>query len=256
VGTTNRTRLSDYQEIVDDPERRVGLVLKVHRSNYQMVGFTEEVAIRELATLGPPVVFDIGSGLLDETTPWLRGGPPAWLRGEPAARQALEDGASLVTFSGDKLLGGPQSGVIAGRRDLVQACARHPLARALRPGGLVLEVLQDTALAYLRRDGAAIAFWRMAQAGVDELVRRAEELGVGEVVRCRSVPGGGTLPGLEIDSAGVALPGDRTATLRRAQVPVLARVHCGHTVLDLRTVDPADDALVADAARVALSIDG
>ena len=256
VGTTNRTRLSDYRKIVDDPEGPVGLVLKVHRSNYQMVGFTEEVAIRELATLGPPVVFDIGSGLLDETTPWLRGGPPAWLRGEPAARQALEQGASLVTFSGDKLLGGPQAGVIAGRRDLVQACARHPLARALRPGGLVLEALQDTALAYLRRDADAIAFWRMAQVGVDELVRRAEQLGVGEVVRCRSVPGGGALPGLEIDSAGVALPGDRLAMLRRAEVPILARVHGGRTVLDLRTVDPADDALVAGAAAVALSVDG
>ncbi len=257
VGTTNRTRLSDYQKVVDGPEGRVGLVLKVHRSNYKMVGFTEEVATSELATLGPPVVFDIGSGLLDETTPWLRGGPPAWLRGEPAARQALEHGASLVTFSGDKLLGGPQAGVIAGRRDLVQACARHPLARALRPGGLVLEALQDTALAYLRRDGDAIAFWRMAQVGVDELVRRAEQLGVGEVVRCRSVPGGGALPGLEIDSAGVALPGDRLALLRRAQVPVLARVHGGRTVLDLRTVDPADDALVAGAAaRAAPPIDG
>ncbi len=257
VGTTNRTRLADYREVIDDGDGAVGLVLKVHRSNYQMVGFTEEVAVRELATLGPPVVFDIGSGLLDEATPWLRGGPPPWLRGEPAARQVLEQGAALVTFSGDKLLGGPQAGVIAGRRDLVQVCARHPLARALRPGGLVLEVLQDTALAYLRRDGDAIAFWRMAQVPVGELVRRAEELGVGEVVRCHSVPGGGTLPGLEIDSAGVALPGDRTAALRRAEVPVIGRVHAGTTLLDLRTVDPADDVLVADAAKAALSsIDG
>jgi L-seryl-tRNA(Ser) seleniumtransferase len=256
VGTTNRTRLSDYQRVIDDREAPVGLVLKVHRSNYRMVGFTEEVTTRELATLGRPVVFDIGSGLLDETTPWLRGGPPSWLRGEPAARQALEQGAALVTFSGDKLLGGPQAGLIAGRRDLVQACARHPLARALRPGGLVLEVLQGTALAYLRRDGDAIAFWRMAQVSVDELLRRAERLEVGEVVRCRSVPGGGTLPGLEIDSAGVALPGDRTSALRRAEIPVLARVQDQRTVLDLRTVDPADDALVADSARAALSIDG
>jgi L-seryl-tRNA(Ser) seleniumtransferase len=255
VGTTNRTRLSDYKRVLGEGEGRVGLVLKVHRSNYQMLGFTEEVTVRELAALGPPVVFDIGSGLLDETTPWLRTGTPPWLRGEPAARQALEQGASLVTFSGDKLLGGPQAGVIAGRRDLVQACTRHPLARALRPGGLVLEVLQDTALAYLRRDGDAISFWRMAQLGVDELLGRAERLGVGEVVRCSAVPGGGTLPGLEIDSAGVALPGDRTAALRRAEVPVVARVHDGRTVLDLRTVDPADDPLVAEAARAAMSID-
>ena len=253
VGTTNRTRLADYQEVVQDDPDGIGVVLKVHRSNYQMVGYTKDVAVRELATLGPPVVFDIGSGLLDETTPWLRDGPPSWLRGEPAARQALEQGAALVTFSADKLLGGPQAGVIAGRRDLVQACARHPLARALRPGGLVLEILQDTALAYLRRDGDAIAFWRMARLTLDDLLARAEAAGVGEVVRCRSVPGGGTLPGLEIDSAGLALPGDRTAALRLAEVPVIARVHGGRTILDLRTVDPADDALVADAARAALS---
>jgi L-seryl-tRNA(Ser) seleniumtransferase len=253
VGTTNRTRLSDFHEVVRDDAGPVPLVLKVHRSNYRMVGFTEEVAVRELATLGPPVVFDIGSGLLDETTPWLRGGPPAWLRGEPAARQALEQGAALVTFSGDKLLGGPQAGVIAGGRDLVQACARHPLARALRPGGLVLEALQATALAYLRRDGDAIAFWRMAQVPVESLLARAAALGVGEVVRCSSVPGGGALPGLEFDSAGVALPGDRTAALRRAAVPVVARVREGRTVLDLRTVDPDDDGLLADAARTALA---
>lgn len=254
VGTTNRTRLADYRRVVEGAGEAVGIVLKVHRSNYQMVGFTEEVTVRELATLGPPVVFDIGSGLLDETTPWLRGGAPPWLRGEPAARQALEQGAGLVTFSGDKLLGGPQAGVIAGRRDLVLACARHPLARALRPGALVLEVLQDTAIAYLRRDGDAIAFWRMAQLPVDELLRRAEALGVGEVVLCDSVPGGGTLPGLEIASAGIALPGDRTGALRRAEVPVVARVHEDRTVLDLRTVDLADDVLVARAAADALGI--
>ena len=252
VGTTNRTRLADYRDVVTAADGAVGLVLKVHRSNYQMVGFTHEVAVRELATLGVPVVFDIGSGLLDESTPWLRGGPPPWLRGEPAARQALEQGAALVTFSGDKLLGGPQAGVIAGRRELVQACARHPLARALRPGGLVLEVLQQTALAYLRREGDYIAFSRMAQVPVDELLTRAHALGVGEVVRCCSVPGGGTLPGLELDSAGIALDGDRTAALRRADVPVVARVHQGRTVCDLRTVDPADDRLVAQAAAAAL----
>ena len=252
VGTTNRTRRSDYERALGDGGPPVALVLKVHRSNYKLVGFTEEVGVRALADLGPPVVFDIGSGLVDETTPWLRMGPPPWLRGEPAARQSLEQGAALVTFSGDKLLGGPQSGVIAGRRELVQACARHPLARALRPGGLVLEALQDVALAYLRRDGDAIAFWRMAQIPAGELLSRAEALGAGEVVRCGSVAGGGTLPGIEIDSAGIALPGDRTESLRRAEVPVIARVHQGRTVLDLRTVDPADDRIVADAARAAL----
>ena len=251
VGTTNRTGVEDYRRALREGGP-AAVVLKVHRSNYAMVGFTREVGVRELAGLGPAVVYDIGSGLLDADAPWLEGGAPPWLRGEPAAKQALADGAALVTFSGDKLLGGPQAGIIAGRRDLVATCARHPLARALRPGGLVLEVLQDVALAYLRRDGSAIPFWRMATTPVEVLRRRAEALGVGEVVACRSVPGGGSLPGLEIESAGIALPGDRTAALRGGGVPVLAMVRDGKTVLDLRTVDPADDDLVAQAAKRAL----
>ena len=254
VGTTNRTRLSDYARVTDGGG--VELVLKVHRSNYRMVGFTQEVGVTELATLGPPVVFDIGSGLLDSTTPWLDGPTPGWLRGEPAARQALEDGAALVTFSGDKLFGGPQAGIVAGRKELVARCARHPLARALRPGGLVLECLQDVALAYLRRDGAAIPFWRMASVTVDELERRARELGVGTVVRCASVAGGGSSPEVEIPSAGVSVTGDVVAALREAEVPVIARVRDGATVLDLRTVDPADDELVARAVKEALAGQG
>lgn len=251
VGTTNRTRRSDYERAIADGG--AGLVLKVHRSNYRMVGFTEEVAVGDLASLGPPVVLDAGSGLLDAGTPWLAGGPPGWLRGEPAVRQALRDGAALVTFSGDKLLGGPQAGIIAGRRDLVQRCARHPLARALRPGGLVLERLQEVALAYLRRDGDAIPLWRMASTRVEELERRAAALGTGSVVPCASVAGGGSLPGYEIPSAGISLPGDVTPALRRAEVPVIARVRAGATVLDLRTVDPGDDELVARAVKSVLA---
>jgi L-seryl-tRNA(Ser) seleniumtransferase len=252
VGTTNRTRLADYRRVVESGPDPVGLLLKVHRSNYRMVGFTEEAGVAALAGLGPPVVFDIGSGLLDAGTPWLRTTPP-WLRGEPAARQSLAEGAAVVTFSGDKLLGGPQAGIVAGRRDMVAACARHPLARALRPGSLVLEALQDVALAYLRRDGEAIPFWRMATVPVEELERRSAALAVGTVVRCASVAGGGSLPGVEIESAGVSLPGDVSGALRTSPVPVLARVRDGSTVLDLRTVDPADDGLLAAAARAALA---
>jgi L-seryl-tRNA(Ser) seleniumtransferase len=245
VGTTNRTRLADYTAAtmeVDDP-----VILKVHPSNYRIVGFTEAVTVQQLAGLGAPVVVDIGSGLLDVRTPWLASGPPAWLEGEPAARQTLADGADLVTFSCDKLLGGPQAGVIAGRRDLVEACARHPLARALRPGALVLGSLQETLLAYLRRDGDAIPFWRMACTPVDVLRRRAEAIGIGEVVACASTPGGGSVPGATIPSAGIAVPGDRTAELRRSHPPVVARVVDGRTVLDLRTVEPEDDVVVAKA---------
>ncbi len=250
VGTTNRTRRSDYERAV--AEHDPALVLKVHQSNYRIVGFTQAVEVRALAGLGPPVVADVGSGLLDAATPWLGTGPPSWLHGEPAVRQTLLEGADLVTFSGDKLLGGPQAGIVAGRADLVSRCAAHPLARALRPGGLVLSALQETALSYLRRDGDAIPFWRMAATPVEALHHRAtalaEQVGGGaEVVSCESTPGGGSVPGLGIPSAGVALPGDHAATLRSAHPPVIARVHGSRTTLDLRTVDPADDPFVAKA---------
>jgi len=246
VGTTNRTRLADYRDAVDGAHD-VALLLKVHQSNYRMVGFTEDVGVAALSTLGPPVVADIGSGLLDASTPWLDGPPPAWLAGEPAARQTLAAGAGLVTFSGDKLMGGPQAGIIAGRKELVAQCTRHPLNRALRPGGLVLAALQETALAYLRRDGDAIPFWRMAAAPVEGLRARAESLGVGKVVDTVAVAGGGSVPGQEVPSAGVAIDGDHAARLRAGGPPIVARVHEGWTVCDLRTVDPADDGLLAEA---------
>ncbi len=242
VGTTNRTRARDHAAA--DP----GTVLHVHASNYRIVGFTEQPTIAELAALGRPVVADIGSGLLDAACPWLPGPPPPWLAGEPAARQVLEDGAALVTFSCDKLLGGPQGGVIAGRADLVSACAAHPLARALRPGGLVLQALSEVLLAHLRRDVAStVPFWRMALTPVQELRLRAAALGVGQVVETISVPGGGSVPGQEIPSAGVALDGDVATGLRRHDPPVMARVEAGRTICDLRTVDPADDDLLKSA---------
>ncbi|MGH9068303.1 MAG: L-seryl-tRNA(Sec) selenium transferase, partial [Acidimicrobiales bacterium] len=249
VGTTNRTRLGDYAGAVASADP--ALLLTVHQSNYKIVGFTQSVPVAGMAGLGPPVVADIGSGLLDARAPWLRGGPPAWLAGEPAARQTLAAGAALVTLSGDKLLGGPQAGIVAGRAELVDACARHPLARALRPGGLVLSALQEVALAYLRGDGDAIPFWRMAALDPHRLMDRARALGVGEPVECSSVAGGGSLPGLEIPSAGVALAGDLAAALRAGDPPVVARVRDGRTLVDLRTVDPADDPLLAKTLAVA-----
>ena len=170
VGTTNRTRRDDYARVADE----VALLLKVHQSNYRITGFTEDASVADVVSIGPPVVVDLGSGLLDTACPWLPDGPPAWLRDEPAARQTLDAGAALVVFSGDKLLGGPQAGVLAGRADLVDAVRRHPLYRALRPGGLVLGALEQVALAYLERDGGRIPFWRMATVAVDELRQRAQ----------------------------------------------------------------------------------
>lgn len=254
VGTTNRTRLSDYRQAIVRPGNDVALVLKVHPSNYRVEGFVEDTPVEQLATLDVPVVADIGSGLVDANVPWLPGAPPAWLAGEPAARQTLAAGAGLVTFSADKLLGGPQAGIIAGRADLVRACARHPLARALRCGGLVLAALQNTALAYL--DGRAatdVAFWRMVAASTDELRERARRIvdaaGIGEVVDTQALPGAGSAPGVTMPSAGIAFDGDHLAALRAHRPPVIARARDGRTVLDLRAVDPTDDDSLIAALR-------
>lgn len=252
VGTTNRTRLDDYRRAIARSDTDVALVLKVHPSNYRVEGFVEDTPVGRLATLGVPVVADIGSGLLDAGVPWLPGGPPAWLAGEPAARQTLADGAALVTFSGDKLLGGPQAGIIAGRAELVARCAAHPLARALRPGGLVLAALQDLALVWLeRRVTDQVPFWRMVAEPLDRLDARATTLAtrhpLATAVATEALPGAGSAPGATIPSFGVELPGDRLAALRAHDPPVIGRVREGRTVLDLRSVDPADDTLVAEA---------
>jgi L-seryl-tRNA(Ser) seleniumtransferase len=249
VGTTNRTRVDDYAAALADPRLDVALVMKVHQSNYRIVGFTEATAVDDLAGLDVPLAVDLGSGLLDAACPWLDDGPPSWLADEPAVRQTIDGGADLVIFSGDKLLGGPQAGVIVGRADLVDRCAHHPLARALRPGSLVLGALQQVALAYLDRRGADLPLWRMAARSTSELRARASALEVGTVIDTAAVPGGGTLPGIEIPSAGIALPGDLTEPLRNRTPPVIARVRDQRTVLDLRTVDPDDDPLVAAAVQ-------
>jgi L-seryl-tRNA(Ser) seleniumtransferase len=251
VGTTNRTRLGDYRRALGRTRADVAMVLKVHPSNYRVEGFVEDTPVEQLSTLDVPVVADIGSGLLDATCPWLAGPPPAWLADEPAAVQTLAAGAALITFSGDKLLAGPQAGIIAGRADLVEQCMRHPLARAMRPGTLVLEALQATALAYLhRRATTDLAFWKMVATPVAELRGRAEAL----AARCPGVraeamvalPGAGSAPGNGIESHGVVLAGDHLARLRAATPPVVARVREGATYLDLRTVDPTDDAHLAN----------
>ncbi len=258
VGTTNRTRLDDYRRAVTAPGADVALVLKVHPSNYRVEGFAESTTVAELATLDVPTVVDLGSGLVDARCPWLDGPPPSWLAGEPAAVQALADGAALVTFSGDKLLGGPQAGIIVGRAELVERCRRHPLARALRPGSLVLETLQDVALAYLSGTVTTrLPFWTMAAAPVADLQRRAAAIVAAvadvepsaRVVTTESVPGAGSAPGTTIESRGVELAGDHGDRLRGNDPPVIARVRDDHTVLDVRSFAPADDGVVAAAVR-------
>jgi L-seryl-tRNA(Ser) seleniumtransferase len=261
VGTTNRSRLSDYvAAATSNTADGLAMVLKVHRSNYKIVGFTEDVSVRELAAspdIAVPVVADIGSGLLDRSCPWLDGPPPGWLADEPAVRQTLGEGADLVLFSGDKLFGGPQAGIIAGRRDLVERCGHHPLARALRPGSLVIHALQQVTLAYLDRRGDDIPLWRMVATTTDELEQRSEaivarveaETDAGEPAPVsitagptEAVPGGGTLPTVTLPSHGLRVDGDITEQLRNRDRPIIARVEDATTVLDLRTVARVDDA--------------
>ena len=251
VGTTNRTRLSDYRKALGRKNADVAAILKVHPSNFRVKGFVEATAVAELTTLGIPVIADIGSGLIDANCPWLAGPPPAWLHDEPAARQSLADGAALVTFSGDKLFGGPQAGIIAGRSDLVSLCMQHPLARALRPGAHVMAAVQRTALSYLDKTATTLVpFWAMVAATTDELRARADKIitatGLGEVVSTQAIPGAGSAPGTTIESVGISIDGDRLAALRACTPPVIARTRDGCTLIDLRTVDPgSDDDVVA-----------
>ena len=249
VGTTNRTRLADYRAARTSD---TALVLKVHASNYRLVGFTESTPVAALAALGPPVMVDVGSGLLDETTPWLPW-RPTWLHDEPGVRQALDAGASIVTFSGDKLLGGPQAGVIVGRADLLARIERHPLARAVRADKLTLAALQDVAAAYLDGDATRLPLWRMAMTPTVDLTVRAEAIARrvprAKVHDSEAVAGGGSLPGLTIPSVAVgvetAAPDDALGVLRRHGI--VARIDGDLVVCDLRTVDPRDDERLATA---------
>lgn len=255
VGTTNRTRLADYDKAIRSPDRDVALVMKVHPSNFSQAGFVESTPVSDLATLSVPVVVDIGSGLLDNDCPWLHGrieSVPQWLRREPAARQVLADGAGLVAFSGDKLLGGPQCGIIAGRADLVAACRSHPLMRALRPGGHTLQLLQEALLHFSARTACdAIPFWKMLTVSVPDLESRATTIATaarrGQVVTTASLIGAGSAPDAHIASRGIAIDGDHVGALRAHRVPVIARVVGSATIIDVRSVDPADDEILVEA---------
>ena len=256
VGTTNKTRADDYARVRND----VALVMRIHPSNFAMSGFVDSPALTDVVAVGVPVVVDVGSGLLDASCPWLttQGFPvPPWLAGEPAVRQALDDGAALVTFSGDKLLGGPQCGIIAGRADLVRACAKHPLMRALRPGAQVMRDLQDVLLTYVGRTAHTdVPFWTMVTTGVDELETRAAAIAArvpgARVVETSSLPGAGSAPSARMASRAVSVAGDVTERLRRHRPPVVARVEGSSTLLDLRSVSPLDDEVVTAALISAL----
>ncbi len=257
VGTTNRTRVGDYETALQIHD--CGMVLKVHNANYEITGFVEEAGIDQIAAAaqGVPVVFDIGSGLLDAATPWLDA-TPAWLGREPGARQALDSGADLVLFSGDKMLGGPQAGIIAGSAALIARIRRNPIARAVRVDSATDAALAATLESYAEDSAVEIPFWRMATATVDSLRRRVESVRSsvgGEIEAGESLVGAGSAPGARIESPVLRFEDrqDCFLTLVQLEMPVLVRRDRGDLVLDLRTVDPgADEALVA-ALRQCLS---
>ncbi|GAA0583654.1 L-seryl-tRNA(Sec) selenium transferase [Streptomyces crystallinus] len=241
VGTTNRTRLEDYARAVGP---RTGFILKIHPSNFTVRGFTSDVGLADLATLGVPVVADIGSGLLV---------PDALLPGEPDVGTALDGGASLVIASADKLLGGPQAGLIFGTAAAVDALRRHPLARALRVDKLTLAALEATLT------GPQAPVRQALELPLSELRERstllAESLrdeGIdAQVIPAEAVVGGGGAPGVALPSCAVALPARLALPLRTGTPPVVGRVVRDRLLLDLRCVPPTDDALVRSAVVTA-----
>lgn len=234
VGTTNRTHLRDYAAAIG-PD--TGCVLKVHPSNFRVEGFTSSVDVAELVGLGAPVVADVGSGLL---------APHPLLPDEPDARTALRDGAAVVTASGDKLLGGPQAGLLLGRADVVERLRRHPLARALRVDKLTLAALEAT----LR--GPVTPTWAALTVDPDRLRARATrlaELVGGHVVDSDGAVGGGGAPGQRLSGWAVALPVEAAALLRAGEPCVVGRVERDRCLLDLRCIPEADDDLLVAAVR-------
>ncbi len=257
VGTTNRTRIADYERAITE---RTRLLLRVHRSNFEIVGFTEQPSLEEMVALGRrhniPVMEDLGSGELFD----LRN---VGVRAEPMIADSLRAGVEVVTYSGDKLLGGPQAGIISGQRELVAKVRANPLFRAMRVDKMFYAALEATLLAYLREDYDSIPALRMMRISEEELARRAEQmvrqlriscpkLRV-EVVESRSVIGGGAAPGSTLPGRALAISSDGMnadqlcALLRQWETPIIARVDSELVLLDLRTVEPRQEAAILAA---------
>ena len=255
VGTTNRTRIADYERAINE---RTRLLLRVHRSNFEITGFTEQPSLEELVELARrrniPLIEDLGSGALFD----LRS---VGITGEPGVLDSLRTGVDVVTYSGDKLLGGPQAGLISGRADLVARMRSNSLFRAVRVDKLTYAALEATLLAYVKRDHDAVPVLRMMRLSKDDIARRAEAL-IGTVnapklkldlLDGESVIGGGAAPSAVLATRLIALTHAQLSAdelcsgLRSASPPVVARVEEGRVVLDLRTVFPSQDATLAAA---------
>jgi len=245
VGTTNRTHRRDYEQALA-AQNDIALILRAHHSNFRMLGFTAEVELAELVEIaqahGIAVMDDLGSGALLETADY-------GLAHEPMVQESIRAGAAVVCFSGDKLLGGPQAGIIVGQAASVNPLKRHPLARALRADKLCLAALQATLMHYLRDEATEqVPVWRMIAAPLAEIERRARrwrrrlrQAGVSaEVIDGRSTVGGGSLPGETLPTRLLALtvpdPDRLAAALRRGEPPLVARIEEGRLLLDPRTV--------------------
>lgn len=259
VGTTNRTNAADYRQALAAPPGGVaiGAILRVHQSNFRTVGFVEAAPLRELCGLGVPVIDDVGSGVIDP-------GGLAALGDEPSLRGSVSAGAALVCCSADKLLGGPQAGLLVGRTEAVAATARHPLARALRIDKLSLGALEATL--ELHRDPAQavaeVPALRMLAADEPELLERAtamsQQIGPqAEIVSAIAKVGGGALPLLELPGPAVAVtvskPEAVAAALRRGEPAVVARIDGGRLLLDPRTLTDEEAMAAADAVRALLT---
>ena len=235
VGTTNRTTRQDYAAVIG-PD--TGCLLKIHPSNFRISGFTGAPGVAELATLGVPLVVDIGSGQL---------GPSTLLPDEPDAATTLAGGAAIVTGSGDKLLGGPQAGLLLGQAELIERLRRHPMARALRADKLTLAALEATVR------GPLPPITRYLTADPDELKRRCERVVAavgGTVVPSDGAVGGGGAPGVGLPGWAVALTEQLAGPLRTGRTPVVGRVESGRLLLDLRCVpEETDDELIAAVQR-------
>jgi L-seryl-tRNA(Ser) seleniumtransferase len=247
VGTTNRTRAADYERAIG-PETAV--VLRVHQSNFRVVGFTEQPSVEELAAVarrhGLPLVDDLGSGVLVDVPD------------EPSVRESLSAGADLVTFSGDKLLGGPQAGVVVGRAELVERLRRHPLQRALRADKLTLAAFEGTLGLYLEPERALreVPVLRMLREPAEAVRARAERLAVlvdGAVEETVGRVGGGALPLAELPSYACAVEEELGVALRAAEPPVIGIVRDGRLLLDCRTLTDTEVEEVAEAVRACRS---
>jgi L-seryl-tRNA(Ser) seleniumtransferase len=260
VGTTNRTRLEDYASAITP---RTGAVLKVHASNFEVVGFTESVELKPLAELahdrGVLLLHDLGSGSLVDTSAY-------GLLAEPSLLDSLRDGVDLVASSGDKLLGGPQAGLLLGRKAIVDRVMKHPLARALRVDKLTLAAIAATLDLYLTQSVDALPIWEMMAASPDVIARRAgswqsrlAELGIeSDVLASASAVGGGSLPGERLPTTVLAISARRGGAaellrrLREHEPPVIGRIEQGRILLDPRTVLPDEDEALLDAVARAI----